>query len=266
MEELALTRRKRNTEPLLVLRDDRPDGHKGFLEKLCSTDRIDVTMSRPTSARIESAGRWEVEIDDDSREVRGVRIYIPNATVQSRAFYPLPVHIDTAQGQRMVMRWLNQMMDLHYTLNSLERRYISNGYEDLSRSIRTLLQQLVSAYQEEWLLLNHEKSVLLEESGLRVLNGQAQKIDFTHSIDFVAALSAPEDRYLIRTISALDQLIAFYEKAYLTVDLPQERYVCGTQNAYHRVEKVISESLRQARTQTRGWIAEAESLSVMGSI
>lgn len=266
-------RRKRNTKPLLVLKDQEPvQTDTGLLEQFYQTthgraDRqVDSSMLRPSLAHVESAGRWEVEIDEDAYAVRGVRIYLPNVATPSRAYYPFPVHLDTAHGQRLAMRWLNQMMDMHYTLNSLERLYLKKTYEDLSQAISSALQQFVGRYQNAILVLSQERTQLLEQSGLKSLNGHAQKISFTHSIDFVAALSAPQDRYLIRTISTMDQLMALYDRAYLTVDFPQERYVQGTENAYRMVDGLMAECLRQARTQSKQWLADAESRSGAGSI
>lgn len=253
---------------MLVLEDHTSAQSSALLQPLYQAARGQdgLDMRRPTVTQAESAGRWEMDVDEDAQEMRGVRIYLPNTSTLSRAYYPFPVHLDTANSQKLVMRWLNQMMDAHYTLNSLERIYIKKEYESLAQSVSTTLQQMVSTYQQIGLSLNREKLDLLEKSGLKSLNGHAQNISFTKPIDFVAALSAPQDHSLVRTICAMDQLMALYDKAYLTVGLSQQAYVEGTEQAYRIVNDMLAECLSHARMQTKIWIKEAESLSVQGSI
>lgn len=256
-------RRKRKTESLLVVRgDEDQDLAGGLIEHFKQSHGTEIDpMRRPTSSRIEDSGRWEIELDQNSEEVRGVRIYIPNTFAPSRAFYPFPVHLDTAQVQKLVMRWLNQMMDVHYTLSSLERLYISKGYNDLSESVRCSLAHLVSVYQEIWLMLSEKKHSLLQASGLSVLNGHGPKIGFTHTIDFVAALSTPEDKPLIRTMVSLDQLIALYDRAYLTMDLSQVEYMDGTELAYRETERKLSENMKKSRLEIKEWLAVVDRIN-----
>lgn len=243
------------------------DQHQGILAQLALSGKAGTvhSMDRPPNTRIESAGRWEIEVDGDAREVRGVRIYLPNFTAPSRAFYPYPVHLNTAQVQRLVMRWLNQIMDMHYGLCSLERIYIQKNYRSLSDDIRATMQQFVSHYQGVLLDLHQISARWSGDAGLPLLNGDAPKVGFTATIDFVAALSTPEDRYVIRAFAGLDHLIMQFDKAYLTMDLSQEEYVHGTGEACRLVERMMVEHLQHAKTQVRAWLSEADQLSDSGS-
>lgn len=264
LEDMTLGRRKRKTESLLVVKGDEHQDlglNGGLIEYFRQSHGSGADpMRRPTISRIEDSGRWEIELDQNSEEVRGVRIYIPNTFSPSRAFYPLPVHLDTAQVQKIVMRWLNQMMDVHYTLSSLERLYIRRGYNDLSESAKNSLSRLVGVYHQIWLMLSEKKHGLLQSSGLQILNGDVPKIGFTHSIDFVAALSTPEDRSLIRALVSLDQLIALYDRAYLTVDLSQMDYMDGTEGAYRETERMLSENMKMARSEIKEWLAAVDDM------
>ena len=98
-------RRKRRTEPLVVLHDS---GYPGAEPEVGSALRSSplTAMTRPAPVRSEDVGRWEIDIDAADAEVQGVRIYIPNTPVTSRAFFPYPMHLDTASVQKVAMRWL----------------------------------------------------------------------------------------------------------------------------------------------------------------
>lgn len=243
------------------------DAHQGILGQLANAEHSrEALMRRPSSARLEGAGRWEVEVEQEADAISGVRIYLPNIFTASRAFYPYPVHLDTAQTQKLVMRWLNQTMDAHYSLCSLERIYWQKGYTTLTASIQALMQRFVSDYQELWVQLTTLKRSLMEECGVALWQEDMAQVRFTRSVDFVAALSTPEDRYVIRVVAILDQIVALFDRAYLTLDLSQERYMQGVMDACRMVETLLITHLSQAKTQVKTWLAEADRLASMGSI
>ncbi|MGK9451953.1 hypothetical protein [Acidithiobacillus caldus] len=249
-------RRKRRTEPLVVLHDS---GYPGAEPEVGSALRSSplTAMTRPAPVRIEDVGRWEIDIDAADAEVQGVRIYIPNTPVTSRAFFPYPMHLDTASVQKVAMRWLNRLMDMHYTSTLLQRLAIQRKQERLSREIGDALAGMQRAYRELSLWAQHEKAELIEHSGLARLNGTAAQVQFTGALNFVAALSSPQDRYLVQLLNAIDQLVGAYDRASLLCAFSQEEYVDGTRDALFRLESLLSEQGRLLRAKMNQWTVES---------
>lgn len=248
-------RRKRHTEPLIVIHDSGYPGIEPSSDPAPHSTSL-TTMPRPAPFRIEDMGRWEMEVDSEDAEVQGVRIYIPNTPVTTRAFFPYPMHLDTAAVQRVAMRWLNRLMDMHYTGTTLQRLAIQRKQEQLSREIGDALEGMQRAYRELSLWAQHEKAALIERSGLVQWNGTAAKVQFTGALNFVAALSSPQDRYLVQLLNAIDQLVGTYDRASLLCAFSQEEYVEGTRDALFRLESRLSEQGRLLRAQMNQWTVE----------
>ncbi len=255
-------RRKRKTESVIVIREDATDLRLSggeSLPPLMGNAFLDA-MARPDSGKVETSGRWEIEVDQDGNNVHGVRIYIPNHHIYSRAFTPFPVHLNTRQAQRLVMRWMNQMMDAHYTMASLERLYIQRNQHELAQKVRDELQGMERSYQEKWFELNQMKSEIRSSSGVSGKNGEAETIEYTGALDFVAALSTPEDKWLVRAVSAADQVVSLCDKAYLMAEYRQEDYLQTTEKAIRLVESTLHSHIFSMRNQIREWITESERL------
>lgn len=247
-------RRKRHNEPLVVMHDgdypgDEPHTGSSGLSALV------VGMPRPGALRIEEVARWEIEVDAQDEDVQGVRIYLPNTPATSRAFFPYPVHLDTAAIQKVAMRWLNRLMDMHYTATNFQRLAIHRGQQPLSGEVGGMLDALVRAYRGATVWAQNEKAELVERSGLRQMNGTAAKVQFSGALNFVAALSSPQDRYLVSLLNATDQLIGTYDRASLLCGYSQTDYVEGTRDALFRLESLLSEQGHLLRARMNEWVS-----------
>lgn len=261
----TLGRRKRHVEPLVVIRDaDFPPisaEHPLLLSDTVGT----AHLARSNTVRLEDMGRWEVDVDTQDQDIQGVRIYIPNTSVASRAFFPYPVHLETAQVQKVVMRWMNRMMDIHYTVLSLERLYLHRQQPDLADAAGDARNSIQKEYAQIAYWAVDERARFFEDSGLSALNGAVAKVEFTGSLRFVAALSSPPDRHLVRALTTIDQLVSTYERASLLCDLSQKTYVEGTQAAVFRLERLLSEQFHQLRGHMNQWIKESEQIMASAS-